>query len=93
MPSSFVTTSARTLCWRSRRPASRSVASWAMEMGSGVMTSDTRAWTWPTTSGSGRPFSFRIQLLSGGSGPRRAGTYTAGASPSRASRRASSFFR
>ena len=53
VPSSFVTTSARTLCWRSRRPASSKVASWPMEMGSGVMTSDTRAYTLAMMSGGG----------------------------------------
>ena len=73
VPSSFVTTSARTLCWRSRRPASSKVASWPMEMGSGVMTSDTRAYTLAMMSGAGMPFLSRIQAVSGGRGPRRTG--------------------
>ena len=64
-----------------------------MEMGFGVITSPTRACTWPTISGAGMPFSSRTQALSGGSGPKRAGTYTCDGSPSPAARLASSFFK
>ena len=44
-----------------------------MEMGSGVMTSDTRAYTLAMMSGAGMPFLSRIQAVSGGRGPRRTG--------------------
>ena len=82
LPSSSVTTIAWMLCLRITRPASSSFESAFVQMGSGVITSETREYRLFMTIGAGTPHFSSTPAVSRGRGPNRAGTYVGVSSPS-----------